>query len=262
MVLVTGGFDPIHSGHIEYFNAAKQLGDYLVVGLNSDDWLKRKKGRSFMNWQERKSIISNLKMVDEIIAFDDSDNSASDAIRKVLSRTDETIIFANGGDRSKGNIPEENIERVEFYYGVGGDDKKNSSSWILEEWKAPKTIRPWGYYRVLYELPNCKVKELVVEPGASLSMQRHANRYEVWFVSEGIATINWANSNKTELFKHETQLILEKQWHQLSNNTDSVLKIVEIQYGNRCEEEDIERKDAALEKRLEELRKSDPFIYK
>ena len=70
VVLVTGGFDPIHSGHIAYFESARELGDCLVVGLNSDDWLTRKKGRYFMPATERSEIIQALKPVDHVILFD------------------------------------------------------------------------------------------------------------------------------------------------------------------------------------------------
>ena len=138
VVLVTGGFDPLHSGHIAYFDAAKKLGDILIVGVNSDEWLTRKKGKPFMPWGERALIISKLQMVDGIRHFDDSDGSARDAIRKVLaSYPDDYIIFANGGDRKLGTIPEMDVDsdRLEFAFSVGGDDKKNSSSWILENYK-------------------------------------------------------------------------------------------------------------------------------
>lgn len=138
VVLVTGGFDPLHSGHIAYFAAAKKLGDILIVGVNSDEWLTRKKGKPFMPWGERALIVSQLKMVDGIRSFDDSDGSARDAIRKVLENyPDAVVVFANGGDRKLDNIPEMGVEseRLEFIFGVGGDDKKNSSSWILENYK-------------------------------------------------------------------------------------------------------------------------------
>ncbi len=174
IVLVTGGFDPIHSGHIAYFNAAKALGDVLVVGLNSDAWLTRKKNRPFMNWHERCQIVKNLKMVDHVIEFNDDDNSANLAI--TLTRQlfpNDKIIFANGGDRGDKNTLEMGYsdDDLEFVFGVGGSHKMNSSSWILENYKENKTNRPWGYYRVLYETPTCKVKELTVNPGLSLSMQ-------------------------------------------------------------------------------------------
>lgn len=137
IVLVTGGFDPIHSGHIAYFNEAKKLGDFLVVGINSDEWLTRKKGKPFLTWDERECIISSLRMVDMVLHFDDSDNSAKDAILKARQLfTTKHIIFANGGDRTKDNIPEMSLKdnNLTFAFGVGGDYKKNSSSWILEKW--------------------------------------------------------------------------------------------------------------------------------
>lgn len=251
IVLITGGFDPVHSGHIDYINDAKKLGDYLIVGLNSDEWLKRKKGRAFMTWDERATILSNLKSVGRVINFDDSDNSAKDAIRKVRSIfADNQLIFANGGDRTQTNIPEmdQDDSSIEFVFGVGGDNKKNSSSWILQEWKNPKTERQWGFYRILYENgPTVKVKELTVEPGKSLSMQRHNKRSEYWFVAEGEATVYTINkSTDIELlgiYKQFQSLdINTQQWHQLVNNSDKLLKIVEIQYGEFCLEEDILRK--------------------
>lgn len=138
VVLVTGGFDPLHSGHIAYLNAAKELGDILLVGLNSDEWLIRKKGKAFLPIEERNEIVRNLKAVDQtMIGFDDSDGSARDAIKKArfLYRT-EHIIFANGGDRTSVNIPEMDVadDNVSFVFGIGGEDKKNSSSWILKNW--------------------------------------------------------------------------------------------------------------------------------
>ena len=170
IVLITGGFDPLHSGHIAYIKAARELGDSLIIGLNSDEWLRRKKGQEFMPWEERASIIAELQNVVRVINFDDSDNSAKDAIKKVRALNPQArIIFANGGDRTKENIPEmellQEMLHLDFVFGVGGEDKKNSSSWILQEWKAPKTGRAWGYYRVLHEVDNhVKLKELTVNP--------------------------------------------------------------------------------------------------
>ena len=132
--LVTGGFDPIHSGHISYFERAKDLSGYLVVGLNTEEWLTRKKGQYFQSWKERAEIIRHLDMVDAVISYDDSDNSSCEGIAKCLEIA-ETVVFCNGGDRGKDNTPETvkygNDSRVQFEYGIGGDDKMNSSSWIL-----------------------------------------------------------------------------------------------------------------------------------
>jgi D-beta-D-heptose 7-phosphate kinase/D-beta-D-heptose 1-phosphate adenosyltransferase len=250
IVLITGGFDPIHSGHIAYFKAAKTLSDYLIVGVNSDAWLTRKKGRSFMPFSERFCIVNNIVGVDETIEFNDDDGSAKGAIHKVRKQyPDAKIIFANGGDRTSTNIPEMDIidDNLEFVFGVGGEDKKNSSSWILQEWKSPKTERQWGYYRVLHENTNeVKLKELTVEPGKRLSMQRHQQRAEHWFVAEGIATVYTIDkSTDVELLgkfeKFDALHIKRTDWHQLCNETDQPLKIIEIQYGENCVEEDIER---------------------
>jgi D-beta-D-heptose 7-phosphate kinase/D-beta-D-heptose 1-phosphate adenosyltransferase len=252
IVLITGGFDPLHSGHIAYFKAAKQLGDMLIVGINSDSWLTRKNCIPFMPYKERAEIVRNIIGVDYVIDFNDEDNSAKHAIWMVRqSYPNDKIIFANGGDRTAVNIPEMSIQdnNLAFVFGVGGEDKKNSSSWILQEWKAPKTSRQWGHWRVLHEQGHeVKLKELTVEPGKRLSMQRHKDRAEHWFVAEGTATVYTVNSASTdeellgvyEQFQHVH--IRQTEWHQLSNETDQPLKIIEIQYGKNCIEEDIERR--------------------
>jgi D-beta-D-heptose 7-phosphate kinase/D-beta-D-heptose 1-phosphate adenosyltransferase len=137
IVLVTGGFDPIHSGHIAYLKAAKELGDQLVVGLNSDNWLTKKKGRPFMSWEERNIVLKELKCVDFVLDFDDSDGSAISFIKYMLEHTNpqSQLIFANGGDRTKDNIPEMQIvnPRLVFAFEVGGT-KTASSSDFLQRW--------------------------------------------------------------------------------------------------------------------------------
>jgi cytidyltransferase-like protein len=255
LVLVTGGFDPLHSGHIQYFKRAKELGDILYVGVNSDEWLARKKGRPFMPLQERLRIIQELRMVDYTMTFCDDDGSARNAIKQVRhGHPNDKIIFANGGDRTSDNIPEMDVntdlryQDVEFVFGIGGSDKMNSSSWILEEWKAPKTGRPWGYYRVLHEQGSeVKVKELTVDPGMCLSMQKHAQRAEHWFVAEGEASIYTIDKSSDiehlGYYNKFNSLHIDKgQWHRLCNETTEPLKIIEIQYGEGCYEEDIERR--------------------
>ena len=133
--LVTGGFDPIHSGHTSYFARAKDFSDFLVVGINTEEWLTNKKGQYFQSWVERAEIIRHLRMVDAVITVpDDDQGSACGAIAKCLEIAD-TVVFCNGGDRGKTNTPEIDKygedPRVEFQFGIGGNDKKNSSSWIL-----------------------------------------------------------------------------------------------------------------------------------
>ena len=135
--LVTGGFDPIHSGHISYFKRAKDLSNYLVVGINTEEWLTRKKGQYFQSWKERAEIIRHLDMVDAVISYNDDDNSSCEGISKCLDIA-QIVVFCNGGDRGHSNTPETmgfaNNDNVIFEYGVGGTDKINSSSWILHNY--------------------------------------------------------------------------------------------------------------------------------
>ena len=249
IVLITGGFDPLHSGHIAYIKAAKALGDILVVGINSDAWLARKKGAAFMPFKERAAVVRAIAGVDFVIDFEDLDNSAKHAIWMVRqSYPQDKIIFCNGGDRTATNIPEMDTEdtNIEFVFGVGGENKANSSSWILEEWKNPKTERPWGYYRVLHDVPGTKVKELTVMPGQTLSMQRHSLRAEYWHVTEGQCIVEQQMDNgymlpPIGLSRHKNIHIPTVGWHRLFNPFDVPCRIVEIQYGIKCIEEDIER---------------------
>ena len=242
IVVVSGGFDPVHSGHIKLIKESRLLGDMLIVGINSDEWLARKKGQAFMPWQERLCILNNLSSVDEVYTFDDDDGTACHLLQQVRAHYPTSrIVFANGGDRTNENIPEMSVPGVEFAFGVGGENKANSSSWILQEWKAPKTERPWGYYRVLHEATGMKVKELTVNPGQSLSMQRHANRREYWVVEEGECKVE-KDFDALFLRLHETIDIPVGTWHQLSNPFDQPCRIVEIQYGTACDESDIERR--------------------
>ena len=254
IVLVTGGFDPIHPGHIEYFKAAKELGDELHVGLNSDEWLIRKKGRPFMKFLDRAAIIEELAVVDKVIAFDDSDDSACGAIYKTMAtHGDIEIIFANGGDRTNTTTPEYktygDMPKVKFEFGVGGENKMNSSSWILDEWKTQKTERDWGYWRVLDHKPEkgYKVKELVIYPGKSLSNQKHFKRSEQWIVLEGVVKMDTEWDGRTDslhLHPHTLPYEIGKEvWHKASNPNGENAHILEIQWGSECIEEDIERRD-------------------
>jgi mannose-6-phosphate isomerase-like protein (cupin superfamily) len=224
-------------------NSAKTYGNYLIVGVNSDGWLERKKGHAFMPYHERSAVVGNLKAVDEVMQFDDSDGTACDLLEKVKRNyPDQRIIFANGGDRTAVNIPEMEVKDIIFKFGVGGDDKKNSSSWILNNWVGERVKRPWGEWRVLSQINNTiKTKELIVEPGQKLSMQRHRHRVEFWFVAQGNARIHW-DMGHTDIKPLGTIKIHAYEWHQLENIGNNILHVVEIQHGDSCEESDIERK--------------------
>ena len=136
VIIVSGGFDPVHKGHIRMFREAANLGHQVIVGLNSDDWLARKKGKPFMKWEERAEILESCKFVDQVWLMDDSDDTASDIIRqvaKLYKNQDMNIYFANGGDRGKGNVPDLDVCKdlnVVMLWGIGGG-KIQSSSWLI-----------------------------------------------------------------------------------------------------------------------------------
>lgn len=251
VIVVSGGFDPIHSGHISYFKSAKSLGDILIVALNSDNWLIDKKGSFFMPYEERELIINNLNMVDDVISFDDDQlGSCCNALKKVKEfYPNDRIIFCNGGDRNKNNIPEMQVEGIEFEFGVGGNDKKNSSSWILKKHKFDGEERVWGEFWNLFQDSadtNVKVKELIVKPKKGLSFQRHFHRSEIWFVSRGSCVVNYSekdsdDAKEIELKTEETLFIQKEAWHQIINPYDEPCHIIEIQYGEKTVEDDIER---------------------
>ena len=254
IALITGGFDPLHSGHLALIKSAHEMSLLVCVGLNSDAWLYRKKGYVNMPFSERKEILESMKGIDKVFGFSDADDTACRAIQKTawLYPRTRTIIFCNGGDRTEDNIPEMNFQPiasrpededpvVEFAFGVGGTDKKNSSSELV------KTQRDWGYWHVLKDNGTSKVKELVILPGKELSYQKHFRRNELWLVSEGECTIRQGfvyrhNYKNKEILKyHEHHYIPMGSWHSIRNHTDEVCKIIEIQYGVECVEQDIER---------------------
>jgi len=250
IILVSGGFDPLHSGHIAYFKSAKALGDHLVVALNSDEWLVNKKGKYFMPFEERKTIIENLSCVDSVIDFEDDHlGSATNALIKVKELyPNDDISFANGGDRNKGNIPEMSVDGIDFIFSVGGDDKKNSSSWILKKWQYYFEERIWGSFFNLFEGEDVKVKELVVDPKKGMSFQKHFKRNEIWLVSEGSCVVNYSKGEPEDrqsvtLNKFDKYIVPLGEWHQITNPFDKTCRIIEIQYGEEVVEEDIERID-------------------
>ena len=248
IILVTGGFDRIHSGHIAYFKAARELGDLLVVGVNSDAWLTRKKGRPFMPFNERVNIIENLHCVSYAFGFDDTDNTAIGAIKQIRKEFPSAdVVFANGGDRTKENIPEMIFDDIEFAFGVGGDDKKNSSSWILKEWSQPTTERAWGRYTVLDSGKGWATKRLEFDAGKSLSDQRHFIRSEHWHVVDGKIRMDLEYHNGDKLTKvysaGDSIDIPALTWHKATNIGQSAAQVIEVWMGSVLSEDDIERRD-------------------
>ena len=129
LVTVSGGFDPIHVGHVRMILEAGMLGDVIIIA-NSDEWLMRKKGYVFMSYEERQEILYAIKgVVDVVEALDDDDT-----VCKTLEKINPDI-FANGGDRKEGNVPEYKLcakLNIKMMFGIGGRDKPQSSSWLID----------------------------------------------------------------------------------------------------------------------------------
>ena len=244
IVAVSGGFDPIHIGHIRLFKAAKKLGDKLVVILNNDNWLRKKKGFVFMPQKERKELLEALKVVDEVVLTKHPKNPKDMSVSKELEKI-RPHIFANGGDRTKKNIPEVAICKkinCKMVFNVGGG-KIQSSSWLLAKYAnnlQSRTYRPWGYYIMVEEGENFKVKKVVVKPKKKLSLQLHRKRAEHWVVLKGKATIKL--NNKTFNLKPYQSIDIPKDAkHRLENKGKKPLEIIEIQSGDYLKEDDIVR---------------------
>ena len=201
-----------------------------------------------MPFNERKAIIESIGCVDEVIDFEDDEiGSCIYALEKAknLFPTDQ-LFFANGGDRNDGNIPEMSVDGIEFLFSVGGDDKKNSSSWILKKWQYYHEERLWGSFYNLFEEEQVKVKELIVDPGKGMSFQKHFKRHEIWMVSKGSCVVNFSkddpdNKQNIQLNKFDHYLVPLGEWHQITNPFDKTCHLIEIQYGEECVEDDIER---------------------
>lgn len=135
VVAVSGGFDPVHAGHVRMFKAASKLGDFLVIIMNNDNWVKNKKGYVFMSENERKEIIEALGCVDRVVLTKHSPDSEDVSVCETLKEL-KPYIFANGGDRKVDNIPEyrlcEELE-IEMVFNVGGG-KVQSSSELLKRY--------------------------------------------------------------------------------------------------------------------------------
>lgn len=252
IAVLSGGFDPLHEGHIAMFREAKKNYDKVFVGVNSDEWLIRKKGKRLLPLLTRLSVLQSIKYVDEVFTFDDSDNTATDLLYTIQNKHPfADITFGNGGDRSDKNYPELDyclLNGIHLNDTLGGAIKRNSSSELLTEWSKPtSTERSWGSWSILKNYGTVKVKELVIQPHEHLSWQKHSKRSELWFIKSGTATLlhslNKGTARSVTLNTFDYINIPVNTWHTVFNNESHLLVVVEIQYGDLCVEDDITRCD-------------------
>jgi len=228
-IAISGGFDPIHPGHIEMIERAQEFGEVHII-LNSDEWLIRKKGFFFQPWHDRKKILEAY--TPHVHANEDDEHgSVCEALRRI-----KPDIFGNGGDRKKDNIPEYNLcdeLGIEMVFGLG--DKYASSSAINGK---QRVMTRWGWYDVILDMPNLKVKMLHVDAGKTLSLQRHEKRSEFFFMPNGEMRIN-----------------LPHVWHVLEAPKDQSLDVLEVQVGESHEEDEHSISETDVSFDLEKVKK-------
>ncbi len=246
-VAVSGGFDPLHIGHVRMMNEARKLGDKLVVILNNDNWLKDKKGFSFMSEKERKELVEALPSVNKVVItghrIGDRDRSVVHELEKL-----RPAVFANGGDREKKNTPEAAACRrlgIRMVFNVGRGGKIQSSSWMIREAsrRAARSVRPWGEFYDWDTGNGWHLKTIYVKPKKRLSLQYHNHRSERWVLVAGDATaltIEKGVRTETPLEVGETFVVGRKTPHRLFSKKGGVL--VEVAVG-RFDEDDIIRLD-------------------
>jgi len=244
-VAVSGGFDPLHIGHVRMFKEARALGDKLVVILNNDNWLQTKKGYVFMNEQERAEIIRAFPYVDKVVVTKHAKHDADRSVCRALEAL-KPAIFANGGDRFAKNIPEYILCKklgIKMVFRVGRGGKVQSSSSMVNAARRPasRTIRPWGEYYGWDSGNGWNLKTIYIKPKSRLSLQYHKQREEWWLLVFGDALAETREGKKHTRFdlrKGEVFRVGKGQVHRLSSKKGGV--IVEVAYG-KFDENDIVR---------------------
>ena len=244
-VVISGGFDPIHIGHLRMIQEAAKLGTKLIVIANCDRFLIDKKGYAFMSIEERLEILEGFEGVDRAVESIDEDMTVCKTI-EWLAQEENISCFANGGDRqNESDIPESlACEKygIEMVFNVGGGKIQSSSSLVGGE-----VEKPWGGYKTFEKGDGYLLKRMTINPGEILSLQSHEHRSEFWYVAEGVATVE-CGDEVFDLKKYESTNIPLQSKHRLSNNSNEVLKVIEVQIGDVLSEEDITRYEDRYER--------------
>ena len=253
-VMVSGGFDPIHIGHVRMFEAARKLGDKLVVVINNDNWLVNKKGHVFMPSSERKEIIEKFPFVDKVVLTSHTKDDPDRSVVRELKRL-KPDIFANGGDRDTKDAKNTNSSlnpeqqycldhHIKLVFGVGKGGKVQSSSWMIRDAARnfARSTRPWGDFYGWDAGSQWKIKTIYIKPGKRLSLQYHHHRQEHWMLVEGDATATIHAGDGTPQvieMKIGAPIFVDREAvHRLESKKGGI--VVEVALGN-FDEQDIVR---------------------
>ena len=243
--IVSGGFDPVHVGHLRMFQAANKLADKVIVLLNNDNWLVKKKGKPFMNQEQRKEILEEFISVTKVIIQKSSEKSSSLAIREfALKNPNKKLCYCNGGDRSNiKNILEAKIcseFNIELEFEIGGKEKIESSSQLTKNYLGDIEKRPWGNYHIIAKNTGYQIKEIKVNQNSKLSLQKHKSRSEFWQIVKGESKI--IIEEKEYFLKEKEHIYIPKNTiHRIENIGKEELIFIEIQLGENLKEDDIIR---------------------
>ena len=250
-IVISGGFDPIHTGHLNLISDAARLTNLLVI-VNNNEFLLNKKGFIFLDEEERLKILSSIVGVDDIFLSIDKDHTVNKSIQYLVDSGKNIKFFGNGGDRkSCKDIPEAEVckkNNIELVFNLGGEKSQSSSSIALSLYdqiqKKDKNTnfveKPWGYYKTFISEGEYLLKKIFINPGEELSEQSHDYRDEHWIVVSGkIAVLTDIKIIDKETNDHI--FIKKNTKHKIINNSDEPAIIIEVQTGSILSEDDIIR---------------------
>jgi len=251
IVCVSGGFDPLHPGHLALIESAAKYGPVAII-LNSDAWLIEKKGYRVMNWEDRAAILRSIKWVTSVESVNDRDRTVAEALRRIQPK-----YFAKSGDRKPEAMPMAELQAcrelgIELLFDICPHLPYSSSQIISQRRPNEGQVwKPWGSFEVLDERtypepPNWKVKRLDFACGQKTSLQRHENRSEHFIVVRGKVKIEVGKNRgaMTEIFglQHAYINVPLGYWHRITNIDNLYpLTLIEVQMGRECSEVDIMR---------------------
>lgn len=244
VVAVSGGFDPLHIGHVRMFEEAKKRGDKLVVILNNDNWLMKKKGYTFMPETERAELIRSLGVVDDVLITSHGREVEDRSVCAELIKL-KPDIFVNGGDRTFDNIPEVPVcDEIgcKMIFGIGKGGKVQSSSWLTDKIARRKVIvkKPWGEFENFEKEVAWNLKTITISAGQRLSLQGHNKRDEIWVLVEGKAVAE-IDGEKIKMKPGDLVTIKKKQKHRIESGSGA--KLVEVGIGDFDENDIIRYED-------------------